>query len=400
MALATPALYSPSTGGLAILYQPGVDAAHAEKLPGTFYALDAATGKTLWKASSISDANGPPVDLRAIFSQPIIVHDGAWVITGQGLHDDANCALLCIDVEASRLAKAGRAAWTVPTSLHLESSPALFTVHDKPRVVIGAGAIEGPDGKAISDPGYLICVDVDSGKLLWTYHINDPEAASAVDQNNIIYVGAGVNGNAVVALRSDTDAELAAENLPRELWRLPTQYPATGDLSLIHDAILGDLLLLGAGNGDYVHSAKEPAGLVLAINPATGKIFWQTQVPDSVLGRLAVQGHTVLAPCRDGNVYSLDLAKGQILWKTRISETGENAALAGIVANDRYAFAISADATLAALSLSNGQIIERLKLNDPAKFTQNYTMAKPLLLGDTLYVPTENTGLHAFNIGR
>jgi outer membrane protein assembly factor BamB len=324
------------------------------------------------------------------------------VITGQGLHDDANCALLCIDVAATARTAAGdgaaRTAWAVPTPLHLESSPALFAVGGRERVVIGAGAIEGPDKKPLSHPGFALCVDVATGRELWRYDVADPEAVPVVDAAGRVYLGSGLNGNAVVALRSETDEELRAKSLPRLLWRKETRHPATGDLALARAATVGDLLLLGAGNGDYIHSDPAPAGEVLVLDPENGNVRWSRPLPDTVLGRLCVARDLVIAPCRDGRAYALDLATGAVRWNARVSESETVPLLAGVVSDGTYAFAVAADGTLAVLELNSGDLIERRKLADPAKVSQNYTMAAPLLVEKTLYVPTETTGLHAFRV--
>ena len=44
--------------------------------------------------------------------------DGKYLVIGQGLHEDANCELLCVE------AATGKPHWKVKTQLHIESSPA------------------------------------------------------------------------------------------------------------------------------------------------------------------------------------------------------------------------------------------------------------------------------------
>ncbi|HEY4328520.1 MAG TPA: PQQ-binding-like beta-propeller repeat protein [Phycisphaerae bacterium] len=395
LCLATPTPYTSADGKTA-LYVPAMINT-VEKQAGTFWSLDAATGRPLWKATHTMPASGAGIseELRPIFSRPLVVANGTRVVTGQGLHDNANCSLLCFDVAASLRAGEGRTAWTVPTTLHLESSPALLTAGGGERVVIGAGAIEGPDKKAIGDPGYVFCVAVGSGEKLWQFPLNDPEACVAIDEVGIIYAGAGLNGNAVVALRS------GVRDVDRQIWRYATKFPATGDLKVMrmpHDSS-HQIVLLGTGNGDYVNADPHPAGSVLAIDASNGKLVWENALPDGVLGGLNVEGESVLAACRDGCAYKLDLLSGQIIWKTRISAGKDVPVLAGLVSDGRYAFALAADATLAVLDLQHGVILERRQLIDPSKAMLNFTMATPTLDRGILYVPTETSGIYAFDIG-
>ena len=110
---------------------------------------------------------------------------------GQGLHDDADCDLLCLD------ASSGAVRWQIKTPLHIEGSPAIFG----DMVVAGAGAIEGPDHKPTTHIGMVIAVRISDGKKLWQYDMNDPESSPAIDEDGTVYIGSGFQGNAVVALR-------------------------------------------------------------------------------------------------------------------------------------------------------------------------------------------------------
>jgi outer membrane protein assembly factor BamB len=244
----------------------------------------------------------------------------------------------------------------------------------------------------------VFCVNIATGKEVWRFDLPDPESSPAVDENGIVYVGSGFNGNAVVALRSESDAELKGQ--PRVIWKTATPFPAIGNVRLARHSTLGDIVLIGLGNGDYVFSDPKPAGVVLALERATGKILWQAPLPDAVLGPLTPtpDNTRLLAPCRNGNAYAIDIATGKIAWSTPISATPGIPSLAGIVTNGPYTFALAADGTLAVLSTASGQLIERMKLSDESKSPQNYSFSNLLLHKDTLYVATETTGLHAFKI--
>ena len=234
---------------------------------GLLACLDSETGKPLWQ---VTQAAGE--DLRPFFSSPALTRDGKYLVIGQGLHSDRDCSLLCFD------AATGQLRWAVKTPLHVESSPAILGN----MAVVGAGAIEGPDGKAVGDPGFVVAVRIDDGKELWRQPVNDPESSPAIDDDGTVYIGSGCNGNAVVAIRSESDEQLRDKKLHRIAWRTPVAQPVLGAVTLA-----GDLVVAGAGNGDVVHSSRNAQGLVVALDRKTGEIRWQTPLDDAVLGTIA-----------------------------------------------------------------------------------------------------------------
>ena len=180
---------------------------------GLLACIDSETGKPLWQ---ITQAAGE--DLRPFFSSPALTRDGKYLVIGQGLHSDRDCSLLCFD------AATGQLRWAVKTPLHVESSPAILGN----MAVVGAGAIEGQDGKAVGDPGFVVAVRIDDGKELWRQPVNDPESSPAIDDEGTVYIGSGCNGSAVVAIRSETDEQLRDKKLERIAWQTPVAQPVLG----------------------------------------------------------------------------------------------------------------------------------------------------------------------------
>ena len=238
---------------------------------GAVFCLDAQSGKPLWQTSTVTAAAGAgDENLKPFFSSPALTADGRFLLIGQGLHDDKDFALLCLD------AASGQIRWQVKTPLHLESSPA---IHGD-TVVIGAGAIEGKDHKPTGDPGFVLAVRISDGKELWRHPVNDPESSPAIGEDGTVYIGSGINGNAIVALRIEPDDELRRQNLPRQVWKTEAPYPVTGDVTLTDD-----LAIIGAGNGDYVYASPQPAGVVLALDRKTGQVRFSTPMPTPCSGR-------------------------------------------------------------------------------------------------------------------
>ncbi len=340
---------------------------------GLLASLDYDTGKPIWQ---VTEMNGSP--LPPFFSSPAVTADGKYLVIGQGLHQDRNSSLLCFETATGKL------HWAVKTTLHIESSPVI----QGDMAVVGAGAIEGNDGKAVGDPGFVFAVRISDGKQLWKQAVNDPESSPAIDSGGIVYIGSGFNGQAVVALRSGTDEELAAQKLSRIVWRTPLAYPITAPVTLA-----GELVIVGGGNGDMVHSDKNPQGLVVALNRKTGQIVWQTKFEDSVLGRIAVRDNMMICPLRTGEVAALAVADGHLLWRSRVSGTAP-LLVGGALTKDR-AYVVSNDGYLAAFATATGKLLEKVYLNDQKKAGTGLSLSSPQVSGNRIIVGSETGGLRA-----
>lgn len=338
---------------------------------GLLACLDARTGKPLWQVSQAGEDF-----FHGFFSSPAITSDGQSLVIGQGLHEDRNCALLCFDTATGRL------RWSVQTPLHIESSPAVAG----DLAVVGVGAIEGKDGRPTGDPGYVLAVRISDGKELWRQAVNDPECSPAIDENGTVYIGSGFNGNALVALRSETDEQLREKKLDRILWRASVGQPVTGAVTLA-----GDLVIAGAGNGDMVHSNQDARGLVVAIDKKTGSIRWQTPFDDAVLGAVAFRDGVLICPSRTGEVVALAAENGKVLWRARPS--GKAPVLAGTAFTEKRVYAVSSDGYLAALDAKEGKLLEKIYLNDQGKAGTGLTVCPPQVAGGRVIVGSETGGL-------
>jgi outer membrane protein assembly factor BamB len=338
---------------------------------GVLACLDRQTGRPIWQITEIKGES-----LRPFFSSPALTEDGKSLVIGQGLHEDRDCSLLCFD------AMTGQLRWAVKTPLHIESSPA---IHGD-LAVVGAGAVEGKDGRAQGDPGFCLAVRVSDGRQVWREPVNDPESSPAVDADGIVYIGSGLNGCAVVALRSESDEALAAKGLSRIAWRTALTQPITGPITLA-----GDVVIAGGGNGDMVHSNRNPEGLVVALDRRTGASLWQTRLGDAVLGGVAYAGGVLICPVRTGEVAALSLKDGQRLWSTRVS--GDSPVLGGCAFTGTRIYAASSDGFLAAIDPKDGRVLEKLCLNDQAKPGTGLTLASPRVVGGRIIVGSETGGL-------
>jgi outer membrane protein assembly factor BamB len=342
-------------------------------LIGVLTCLDSSSnGAVVWQKT-----DGGDEPLRPFFSSPALSKDGKYLIVGEGLHEDHDCSLLCFD------AATGDLRWRAKTPLHVESSPAIFG----DIAVVGAGAIEDASHRATGDPGFVFAVRISDGTILWRQPVNDPESSPAIDEQGIVYIGSGFNGNAVVALRSESDEDLRAKKLNRILWRTKIAYPATGTITLADD-----LVIAGAGNSDYVNADPHPQGVVVALDRKTGLPRWEAKLDDAVLGAIAHYEDKLICPCRSGEVIALNIADGKMIWHTPVN--GHSPVLAGCVLDGSDVYAVSSDGYLARLDARTGKIIGQLRnINDPAKPSTGKTMSTPREVGGRLFVGTETGGL-------
>jgi|GEM_PF-590547 len=361
MILSSPAYHSGRVFGASCMLDPPYSY-------GSIFCLDAQTGEQIWTVGKIDGE-----DMIGFFSSPAVTADGRYLLIGQGLHPDANCNLICIDTET------GEVHWTIQVELHIESSPVI----DGDMVYVGCGAIEDPTTKKpISHTGFVLAARISDGQEQWRFDVVDPESSPIV-QDDVLYIGSGFNGQAVVAI--DTKEGVT----DRLLWNTPTPYPITGATTL-----MGDTVIVGGGNGDFVFRDPNPAGVVMALDKKTGEIRWTTDLPDAVLGAVAA-GDSLICPVASGEVVALNPADGQKQWATKVS--GHMPVLAACAVTGQSIFAISQDGYLGQLDLATGDLVEKHYVNSVDRpGAQGLSISSPLVVGNQLFVGSETGGLRCY----
>lgn len=363
MILSSPAIYGDRVYGASCTLDPPDSF-------GAIFCLDAATGKEHW---TIDEADGEL--FKGFFSSPAISADGKYLVVGQGLHPDTNCRLICVETAT------GRVVWTFQVTLHIESSP--FIVDGT--VYVGCGAIEDPaTKKPISHPGFVLAVDLASGKEVWRQDVADPESSPAV-KDGTLFVGSGFNGQAIVAMETAPDISETS----RISWKTNTPYPITGAVTLVDDTVIA-----GGGNGDFVFRHPNPAGVILALDAADGKEKWRVDMPDAVLGAIAATD-MLICPVANGQVVALNPDTGERVWATAIS--GNAPILGSAAVTDESVYAVSQNGYLARLNRADGKQIERVYLNATDKPGENgLCISSPLVWNGRLFVGSETGGFRCY----
>ena len=359
---------------------------------GSIICLNADTGKLVWEAE-MKDADR---EFGGFFSSPALTADGKYLVIGQGLHPDYDSELVCIDTAT------GTVKWLIACPLHIESSPAIAG----DIVVVGAGAVADPKThkpKPHKDPakdrnaGYVFAARISTGEIIWKHAVSDPESSPAI-ADGVAYIGSGFNGNAITALRlAETDEQLKADSLTREIWKTSTPFPATGAITLA-----GDLVLVGCGNGDYVFQAPKPAGAVMALDKNTGEVRWTQTMSDGVLGSIAVMDTTAIVPVRSGQVVAIDLeAKNEasrVLWKT-VARKGSRV-LAGPAFTGSRAYLVTHDGYLVVLDAKTGKPVEKPTYINGEPGEMGMSISSPLVDRGRVYVGSETGGLRCYINGK
>ncbi len=244
---------------------------------GAVFALDPATGKRRWAF----DAGG---HMLPTASAPVLA--GGRLFVGEGMHGHYACRLYCLDPAT------GRTVWDFPTTDHIESTPAVADG------VVYFGA--GNDG--------VYAVDAETGKQRWQFTADLHIDASPCASNGRVIVGSGPSKKfkalRVVALDAKTGA-LA--------WRTDTDLPAWGSPRAADGRVF-----VGLGNGRLTEGAQPPetpAGAVLGLDEATGRVLWRFDAKDAVFQQPTVDGDRVYFGSRDGNLYAVRADTGGLVYR-------------------------------------------------------------------------------------
>lgn len=296
---------------------------------GQLVCLDRESGEMKW----MFEAEG---SLLPVFCTPTVV-DGK-VFCGEGLHENKNCRMFCVN------AADGKLAWEKPfqTTSHTEGAPA-----------VRGSKVFFPAG----DDG-LFAADVNTGARLWQFpggkekgiHID----ASPATSGNRVFVGSGLYSYVAAALDSDTGTEV---------WRTDLKLRAFGA-----PIVIGKYVYYGVGTGNMLEDTheydeedgkkeSEPAGAVVCLETETGREVWRYPLPRSVHTGLAGDAFSIYAASSDGYLYTFDRKTGQLRWKSGIgSSISSTPAVATSGGMPVAVYAVSLEGVLSCLNPQTGKI--------------------------------------------
>jgi outer membrane protein assembly factor BamB len=165
----------------------------------------------------------------------------------------------------------------------------------------------------------LICADAKTGKQVWQYTGNGKDDVH-IDAPPVVSNGLVFAGSGLfnyVAVALD-----AATG--KEQWRTDLKMRVFGAPTVVGNKVF---YAVGTGNmgadvfkydEEGAMREKNPAGAVYCLDAATGKEEWRYPLPKAVHTGIAVDPFSAYVGCRDGNVYALDRRTGKLRWQIGI----------------------------------------------------------------------------------
>lgn len=290
---------------------------------GNLIAIEAATGKILWRADPRHDKTAP-------LSGSPLIHDGKIIVpisgsdVGAAMRPAYECckghgAVAAVD------AATGKVLWTWHT---MEDAKPLGRTNSA-----GAAAF-GPSGAPVwSSPS----VDVKKGVVYASTGENtSPPATKTSDAIVAMDLATGREKWVFQALENDVWNMSCPIGAPVAEGRPPganCYFAKEGSVLLDHDFGAGPLIFRGKsgkGGGDIILGGQK-SGDVWALDAKTGKVLWRRQFGEGTpLGGIhwgiATDGVRVFAPISDPNVpkdksaagmHAVDVATGKVAWQWR-----------------------------------------------------------------------------------
>ena len=234
--------YSPTVAN-DVVYQ-----AYSTSSGGMLMALDAATGKELWKS---------PLAGNWIVESSPVVADGKVYVSGDGGN------MFAFD------AASGKKLW--------QAKPAGGWMHSMPMIAEGK-VFMGYGG------GILVALDADTGKEIWRHKSSDSSyihggttGSTAAYANGTVYMGFP-DGN-IGAFDAKTGS-------------VKWKHRTNGGI-ISSAAISGETVFIGSNDGH-----------LYALDSITGQPLWQHEIGTWVASSPAISGNTLVVGALDGNLYA------------------------------------------------------------------------------------------------
>jgi outer membrane protein assembly factor BamB len=280
---------------------------------GIIYALDANTGAREWSFQTVIDKTGQQLKATA---------GGAWDAVLIGPDESVYAGIgnpylslqqaqknpsreLYTDSLVKLRQATGKLEWyyqAFPDDFHdwdLQVSPIYTTAAGHP-VVLAAGK-----------GGFVFAFDPGSGKLLWK---------TSVGLHN------GHDNDDQLALEGKLQLAVPYTLLPGEIGGVETNMAAADGVVYVPVDNVPTTYTSGTsvvGTPDLTKAGGE----MVALDVASGKQQWSTQLPNMALGGATVSNDLVFTTTFDGEILALSRKDGSILWKSQLP-AGSNSTLA------------------------------------------------------------------------
>jgi outer membrane protein assembly factor BamB len=198
---------------------------------GEFRAIDAATGRTLWRTNILADAGAANID-HGTAASPLVVDDTVVVLPGGGNGQSV--------VAYDR--RSGKRAWSALDDRSAYSSPMLVTLAGVRQILAHTET-------------RLVGLSPENGTLLWEFPWRTPNASAQplITAPDRVFISAETDA-AMLELAADASGQL----MPRELWRT-TRMNNKFTSPVLHDG--------------FIYGLDE--AILACIDASTGDLKWK-----------------------------------------------------------------------------------------------------------------------------
>ncbi len=285
---------------------------------GVLLALDASTGRVVWRFNTVTGA-APGVQALGVgaggaWEPPLVGADGSVTFGIGNPYQSLASAIrspvpiLYTDSAVNLDASTGKLRWyyqAVPDDFKdydMQASPIATSVAGVP-AVIGGGKM-----------GYVYAMNAKTGRLIWktpvgAHNGHDNDSLEMLEHRSTVKAPLTIEPGSIGGVL--TNMALAGNSV----------YVVTIDVALTYTSLSSPLPTKAAGGA---------GGEVEALNLTTGKVEWDTKVSDLPLGAATVSNDLVFTTLAKGMLIALDRSTGAIVFRRRLpASTNAPIAIAG-----------------------------------------------------------------------